>query len=347
MSSERKRPQPRPESIGALARLPLFFALQGRRAVIAGGGAAAAWKAELLSAAGAKVEVYAAEVSDDLLQVSRNSRHGDVIVHRRAWTASDLCGAALAIGDFRDDDGAAAFASDAGAAGVPVNVIDKPVFCDFSFGAIVNRSPLVVGISTDGAAPVFARAIRGKIESLLPSGFARWTATAARWRGAVQASGLSLAGRRKFWERFTARAFANPDSEPGQDGFARFVAAAMDEAGAVEHGPVTRVEVDGNDPDSLTLRAIRVLHSADVVLFDGQISQEILDFARREARKIRIGAGNRDDKINALIAEFGMQGARVVRLKCRDRFAAAQVSTPTSRPAIPPLVPHKNAMAAS
>ena len=96
---------------------------------------------------------------------------------------------------------------------------------------------------------MFARAIRGKIESLLPSGFARWTATAARWRGAVQASGLSLAGRRKFWERFTARAFANPDSEPGQDGFARFVAAAMDEAGAVEHGPVTRVEVDGNDPE--------------------------------------------------------------------------------------------------
>ena len=83
-------------------------------------------------------------------------------------------GAAVAIGAFDDDDGAAAFAAAARAAGVPVNVIDKPAFCDFAFGAIVNRSPLVIGISTDGAAPVFAQAIRAKLEALLPKGFADW-----------------------------------------------------------------------------------------------------------------------------------------------------------------------------
>ena len=80
------------------------------------------------------------------------------------------------------------------AAGVPVNVIDKPAFCDFAFGAIVNRSPLVIGISTDGAAPVFAQAIRAKLEALLPNGFAGWAAAAARWRDAVKASGLSFSG---------------------------------------------------------------------------------------------------------------------------------------------------------
>ena len=113
----------------------------------------------------------------------------------------------------------AAFAAAARAAGVPVNVIDKPAFCDFSFGAIVNRSPLVIGISTDGAAPVFAQAIRAKLEALLPKGFADWAAAAARWRARCKASGLSFAGRRKFWQLFTAHAVANPDREPASSRF--------------------------------------------------------------------------------------------------------------------------------
>ncbi len=92
---------------------------------------------------------------------------------------ADFADAAIAVGAFDDDAEAAAFAAAARAAGVPVNVIDKPAFCDFSFGAIVNRSPLVIGISTDGAAPVFAQAIRAKLEALLPNGFAAW-ASAAR-----------------------------------------------------------------------------------------------------------------------------------------------------------------------
>ena len=133
-------------------------------------------------------------------------------------------GAAIAVGDFHDDGEAAAFAAAARAAGVPVNVIDKPAHCDFSFGAIVNRSPLVIGISTDGAAPVFARAIRGRLEALLPKGFARWTAAAARWRTAVRASGLSFAGRRRFWELFAAHAMAHAGDEPGRHDFERFIA---------------------------------------------------------------------------------------------------------------------------
>ena len=96
------------------------------------------------------------------------------------------------------------FADAARAAGVPINVIDKPALCDFSFGAIVNRSPLVIGISTDGAAPVFAQAIRARLEALLPKGFAAWAAAAARWRAALKDTGLSFAGRRRFWQLFIA-----------------------------------------------------------------------------------------------------------------------------------------------
>ena len=102
------------------------------------------------------------------------------------WSAENFADAAVAVGAFEDDQGADKFAAAARTAGVPVNVIDKPAFCDFSFGAIVNRSPLVIGISTDGAAPVFAQAIRAKLEALLPNGFAGWAAAAARWRSAVK-----------------------------------------------------------------------------------------------------------------------------------------------------------------
>ena len=111
------------------------------------------------------------------------------------------------------------FAAAAHAAGVPVNVIDKPAYCDFSFGAIVNRSPLVIGISTDGAAPVFGQAIRAKLEAMIPRGFARWADAARRWRAAVQASGLAFAARRRFWQAFTALAVAHPDRAPAQSDF--------------------------------------------------------------------------------------------------------------------------------
>src|SRR5205823_1274585 len=98
------------------------------------------------------------------------------------------------------------FRAQARAHGVPVNVIDKPAFCDFAFGAIVNRSPLVIGISTDGAAPVFAQAVRTRIELLIPRGFALWVQAAREWRWRVQQMAASLGARQQFWRNFTARA---------------------------------------------------------------------------------------------------------------------------------------------
>src|SRR5579885_1046713 len=213
-----------PPRLGPLARLPVFYALAGKRAVVAGGGAAAAWKAELLAAAGARVTVCAEAVSDEMRQVADGPPGGAVALVERAWSAADLDGAAIAVGAFDDDAAAAAFAAAARQAGVPVNVIDKPAFCDFSFGAIVNRSPLVIGISTDGAAPVFAQAVRAKLEAMLPQGFAAWAAAAPRWRAAVKASGLPFAGRRRFWQLFTAHAVKNPDAVPGEADFERFIA---------------------------------------------------------------------------------------------------------------------------
>src|SRR6266852_4632452 len=195
----------------ALARLPVFFALQGRRVVVAGGHAAA----------GARVDVYAAAPSDD---VRAAAQAADVTLNEREIEERDFADAVLAIGAFEDETAAAAFAACARAASVPVNVVDRPALSDFSFGTIVNRSPLVVGISTDGAAPVFAQAVRAKLETMIPRGFARWANAARRWRTAVGSSGLSFAARRRFWQLFTGFAVAHPDREPAHSDFNAFLA---------------------------------------------------------------------------------------------------------------------------
>jgi uroporphyrin-III C-methyltransferase/precorrin-2 dehydrogenase/sirohydrochlorin ferrochelatase len=276
-----------------------------------------------LSASGAHVDVYAVDACDELLQLAAHPPRGVIVLNRRFWTSEDLKGAAVAIGAFDDDAAAAQFAAGARALGVPVNVIDKPAFCDFAFGAIVNRSPLVIGISTDGAAPVFAQAIRAKLEALLPNGFANWAAAAGRWRSAVKASGLSFSGRRRFWQLFTAHAVTNPEHEPAEKDFDRFIAEVKGLGAAVENGSVTLVGAGPGDPELLTLRAVRALQSADVILFDDLVSADVLDFARREARKMLVGKTGfgpscKQEDINALMVGLAKQGKRVVRLKGGD-----------------------------
>ncbi len=318
--------------MAALARLPIFLALDGRRALVAGGTPAAAWKAELLSAAGATVDIYAPGVCDELLAIAGNPARGAVTVHRRKWRTQDLVGCALAIGACAHDSEAEIFAAAARAARVLVNVIDKPEFCDFSFGSIVNRSPLVVGISTDGAAPVFAQAVRARIEMLLPQGFSLWVAAAARWRSALKEAGLTFAGRRKFWQLFTVRAIADPDHWPDAIDFESWLGEVRSLGPAVEQGAITLIRVEHGDPELLTLRAVRALQLADVILFDDDVSSDIMDFARREARKIPVGmntALSQPDELEAQMSVWVKSGKRVVRLSSgnANNSATAAVST--------------------
>ena len=306
-----------------LARLPVFFALEGKRVVVAGSGAGAAWKVELLSAAGAQVGVYADGSAEEFIDIAAHAPRGPVTIHARAWQAADLVGAAIAVGGFERNEDAARFAQAARGAGVPVNVIDKPQFCDFAFGAIVNRSPLVIGISTDGAAPVFGQAIRAKLEALIPRGFAAWAGAARRWREGVKACGLSFAARRRFWQLFTANALRNPDHAPVEADFANLLALTRREAEAAESGSVTLVGAGPGDPELLTLKAVRALQSADVILFDALVDRAVLEFARREAKKMLVGKTGygpscKQDDINALMVSLAKSGRRVVRLKGGD-----------------------------
>jgi len=306
-----------------LARLPVFYALTGKRVVVAGGAEPAVWKAELLSATGAHVQVFAADPCHEMTELAQAPPDGPITLVPRDWQPEDLRGAALAIADAADEDEATRFVAAARAAGVPVNVVDKPAFCDFAFGAIVNRSPLVVGISTDGAAPVFGQAVRAKIEAVLPLGFKRWAQAAQAWRGAVSALGLSFQGRRRFWEAFTARALATPEREPEIADRDSLLAEIERARLAPETGSVVLVGAGPGDPELLTLKAVRALQSAEVVLYDDLVSPQVLDFARREARKMLVGKTGyrpscKQDDINALMVQLAKEGRRVVRLKGGD-----------------------------
>ncbi|WP_297105676.1 siroheme synthase CysG [uncultured Devosia sp.] len=342
--------------IAPLAVLPVFFDLQGKRVVVIGGGEPAAWKIELLAAAGAQVEVFAEEVCEELAaltpaaplpipprkgegagpehlaqsqtrsntsplagEVGRGGQHatssGSITLHRRPWTPSDLTGAALAIADIESDAEAHAFTAAARAAAVPYNVIDRPEFCQFQFGAIVNRSPVVVGISTAGAAPILGQAVRRRIETLLPQTLSLWAQLAAKVRDTVMDRLEAGPQRRTFWERLAENAFSSRAPDSGDEDVAFATQPAT--------GRVTLVGAGPGDADLLTIKAVRALQSADVILFDDLVSSEVLELARREAKRMLVGKRAQrescaQEDINEMMLTLARQGKHVVRLKSGD-----------------------------
>ena len=303
-----------------LAVLPVFLPLRGRRVVLAGNSGGAPWKVKVLAAAGAHVDVYEPAPSEELRAVPAEVVDRRVTLHERRWTPDDLWGAVFCVGAMEDETDCVAFVAAARGAGAIVNAVDRPALCDVKFGAIVNRSPLVVGISTEGAAPVFGQTVRARIEMLLPRGFARWVGAARDWRDGVTARFHGFAERRTFWERFTERAFAEPDRVPSQ---ADLVELTGETEAAPKGGAVTLVGAGPGDAELLTLKALRALRNADVILYDDLVAPEILDYARREARTMLVGKTGhgpscRQDDINALMVQLARSGKQVVRLKSGD-----------------------------
>lgn len=288
-----------PAALQPLAVLPLFHDLKGRPAIVLGATDAAQWKADLLAAAGA-----------DVTRITQD----------RDWRADDLAGRAIAVADAADEDQAARLAAAARKAGVPVNIVDRPAHCDFSFGSIVNRSPVVIGISTTGASPVLGQAIRRRIETLLPPGIARWAEAARNLRHRIQTLMPEAGRRRVYWRKQAERAFAQPD-HPSPETIMDPARLAFDAAGA--SGRVTLVGAGPGDAELLTLKAVRALQAADVILYDDLVSDEVLELARREAKRLLVGKrGNRpscrQDEINDLMVKLAGQGKQVVRLKSGD-----------------------------
>ena len=323
MPASRKPAEAAPPRLGALAQLPVFLDLRGRRAVVAGGTAAAAWKAELIAAAGAGVDVYATTLAPEMTELlARGAASGTLTHHARDWDAGALDDAAVAIADLATDTEAKAFATAARAAGVPFNVIDKPAFCQFQLGSIVNRSPVVIGISTDGAAPVLGQAVRRRIEALLPPSLAAWGRLAKALRPDVTTRLPSAGLRRRFWERFAERAFGPAPTTADELQLLNSLHATAKSSDRPA-GHVAIVGAGPGDAELLTLKAVRALQSADIILYDDLVSADVLELARREARRVCVGKRGhrqscRQDEINALMVRLAGEGQRVVRLKSGD-----------------------------
>jgi uroporphyrin-III C-methyltransferase / precorrin-2 dehydrogenase / sirohydrochlorin ferrochelatase len=300
---------------------PAFFDVAGRRVLIAGAGEAAARKARLLIDAGAQVEfvaptfdpAFAAEWAETPLRVVSGP---DVALIR---------GAALLFIAVDDEQEAKAWSVAGRAAGVPVNAVDRPALSDFATPSIIDRGDVVVAISTGGAAPVLGRRLREKIEALLPQRLAALAAFAGAFRDAVAAR-VSAPRRRAFWERF----FDGPIAAQvlsGDAAGARDAMTALVNNPDTEHsaGAVHIVGAGPGDPELLTLRALRLIQDADVILYDRLVGEAVLKLARRDAIRLYVGKAKANhavpqEEIEARLIAFAREGKTVVRLKGGDPF---------------------------
>ncbi|AFK71521.1 uroporphyrinogen-III C-methyltransferase [Pseudomonas putida SJTE-1] len=302
--------------------LPLFHKLQGGRVLVVGGGEIALRKARLLADAGGVLRVVAPDVDGQLAALAREGG-GEVLV--RGYQAADLVGCRLVIAATDDPGLNAQVSADAQALSVPVNVVDAPALCTVIFPAIVDRSPLVIAVSSGGDAPVLARLIRAKLEAWIPSAYGELAGLAARFRHKVKSLYPDVNQRRGFWETV----FQGPIAErqlAGQGAEAeRLLQAMVDGAPVQQGGEVYLVGAGPGDPDLLTFRALRLMQQADVVLYDRLVAPAIIDMCRRDAERIYVGKRRADhsvpqDQINRLLVDLARQGKRVLRLKGGDPF---------------------------
>lgn len=306
-----------------MRQFPIFLKLEGRKALVVGGGDAAVAKVRLLRAARADLTVIAERPAPELLDWAAE---GVIRLERRAFRPDDLDGAAMVISATGDVAGDAAVSAAARAAGVAVNAVDRPALSDFIMPAIVDRDPVTVAISTDGAAPALARQVRGAIEAALPARLGQLARFIDAFRPAVSALRDSAEGRRRFWDRFLAGPIARKVlAGDGREARSAMLALVNQAERTEQSGRVAIVGAGPGDPELLTLKAHRLLQEADVIVHDKLVGEEVLDLARRDARRIYVGKsrGNHtltQDEINALIAEEAWAGHLVVRLKGGDPF---------------------------
>ncbi|HEN3566335.1 TPA: uroporphyrinogen-III C-methyltransferase [Yersinia enterocolitica] len=301
--------------------LPLFADLKRRPVLVVGGGEVAARKIDLLHRAGAQVRVVAQTLSSELEQLHQDGR-----IH---WLALDflpeqLDEVFLVIAATNDTALNAAVFAAADKRHLLANVVDDQPRCSFIFPSIVDRSPLVVAISSAGQAPVLARILREKLEALLPSSLGDMAAIAGRWRGRVKQHVASMGERRRFWENAFSGRFASLISR-GQLAQAEEELQLSLEGQNRNQGEVALVGAGPGDPGLLTLRGLQVIQQADVVLYDHLVSPEVLDLVRRDAQRICVGkrAGAHSvaqEETNQLLVTLAQRGKRVVRLKGGDPF---------------------------
>nr|WP_226375580.1 siroheme synthase CysG [Pantoea stewartii] len=301
--------------------MPLFADLAGRPVLVVGGGDIAARKIELLRRAGARIQIASRELCPEL-QTLLDEQQLEWLA--TAFEPAQLDKVFLVIAATDDNALNAQVYDEANARHKLVNVVDDQPKCSFIFPSIVDRSPLVVAISSSGTAPVLARMLREKLETLLPSHLGQMAELAGQWRDKVKARFSRMSDRRRYWERIFNGRFASQMAT----GDVEAAKATLDcELGdqPPRQGEIILVGAGPGDSGLLTLRGLQVMQLADVVLYDHLVSEEVLDLVRRDADRICVGKRASahllpQDEINQLMVQLAQKGKRVVRLKGGDPF---------------------------
>lgn len=302
---------------------PIFVKLQGRKALLVGGGDAAVAKARLLLAAEARPVVVTPEPDP---QFTAWTEEGVVELRQREFHSEDLYDSAILIAATEDLDTDTKVARTARGHGLPVNVVDRPALSDFTMPAIVERGPITVAISTGGAAPVLARQVRGLIETALPKNFGQLAIFIDSFRDAVKAVLTTTVQRRKFWDRFLTSTAARQVLAGDEQAARQSIIAELNRSAAGDvQGRVAIVGAGPGDPELLTRKAHRLLQQADVIVHDRLVSSDILDLARRDARRVYVGKARSahfrtQDQINEILVNEALAGQLVIRLKGGDPF---------------------------
>lgn len=307
--------------------LPIFMKLAGQQCLVVGGGEVAARKVGALLRARGLVTIISPGLGAEL---SALAHAGQVAHTEKDFEPTDIYGFNLVIAATNRHEVNAAVAEAARSRGIPVNVVDCPELCSFIFPAIVDRSPVVIAVSTGGASPVLARLIRARLEAALPAAYGRLARLAESARHQVKKALPDAAQRRRFWETtlqggLAELIFSGRDEE-AEARFARLLAAESGKAATGNAlGFVSLVGAGPGDPDLLTLKALRTLQEADVIVYDRLVSPEIMRLARTDAEKIDAGkASSRhtlpQEEINQILVRLAQEGKQVVRLKGGDPF---------------------------
>jgi uroporphyrin-III C-methyltransferase/precorrin-2 dehydrogenase/sirohydrochlorin ferrochelatase len=303
--------------------LPIFLEVKAKPCLVVGGGAIAKRKVDNLLCAGADVRLVAPELAEPL---RRMAERGELSYRPGRFEDRDLEGMTLVIAATADRAVNRRVGELARARGIPVNVVDQPEECSFLLPSVIDRSPVVVAVSTSKASPVLARLLRTRLESVIPAGYGRLAELCAHYRDAVKARFAEQRDRRRFWDHVLQGGVAE-----------RVFSGHMEEAHAAMERELAQTEPSGGmgevylvgagpgDPDLITFRALRLMQQADVVVYDRLVAKPILDMVRRDARRIYVGKERnnhvmRQGEINRLLADLAKEGHRVLRLKGGDPF---------------------------
>ena len=309
--------------MNSMDHLPIFINIREKPCIVIGGGDIALRKINLLLKAKAKVDCLSPVFCKGIKNLSKD---GHITLINKSFDQTDIKDYSMIIAATDDKSVNSLISSIAQDKKIPVNVVDSPELSSFIMPSIVDRSPLIIAVSSSGKAPVLSRIIRAKLETVIPSAYGTLAEIAGEYRQKVKERFLKIKDRRAFWEAtfsgvIAEKVFSGRISEAKED-----IQRQLDESVEMDLGEVYLVGAGPGDPDLLTFKALRLIQQADVVLYDRLVSKGVMELVRRDSELIYVGkkgGSNKSTKqvdINDQLVELAKSGKRVCRLKGGDPF---------------------------